>query len=156
MILWDCSKKCSSAIHIELSMMINNRIFHNYVHLIYMPMNSKWKTLQNLIYLLHIWIFYWNLRSIDINIVCGLHNWTVKAETIAIKFAVIQPWPLLLKIMLSDFDIFSGFISCKLNNIIHMFSRVRRVIKKKNKKKVVWDAAHVCIKTHKSRWHSYS
>jgi hypothetical protein len=103
-------------------------------------------------YISKIWKLCQNLRSIDINIVCGLHSWTVKAQKIAIEFVIIQPWPLLLKSMLSDFDMFSGFICCKLS--IHMFSRVSWV--NKIKKKVVWGAMHVCRRTHKSRWHSYN
>jgi hypothetical protein len=95
---------------------------------------------------------YQNLRSIDINIVCGSHSWTVKAQKIEIEFVVFQSWPLLLKSMLNDFDMFSDFNSCKLST--HMFSWVSWV--NKNKEKMVWDVAHVCIRTHKSRWHSYS
>jgi hypothetical protein len=38
------------------------------------------------------------------------------------KNVIIQPWPLLLRDTLSNFDIFSGFISCKLS--IRMFYRV--------------------------------
>jgi hypothetical protein len=60
-------------------------------------------------YISKIWKLCQNLRSIDIDIVCDLHSWTVKAQTIGIDFVIIQPWPLLLKRMLSDFDMFSGF-----------------------------------------------
>jgi hypothetical protein len=83
-------------------------------------------------YISKIWKLCQNLPSIDSNIVCGLHSWTVKALKIAIEFVIIQPWPLLLKSMLSDFDMFSGFISGKFS--IHMFSRVSWV----NKTRKTW------------------
>jgi hypothetical protein len=56
-----------------------------------------------------------------------------------IEFVIIQPWPLLLYSMFSDFYMFSGFIYCKVS--INMFSRVSWV--KNTRKK--WYEMSACL-----------
>jgi hypothetical protein len=47
----------------------------------------------------------------DISIVRFVQRWTVKAKNIAIEFVITQLSPLLLKSMMSGFEMFPGVIS---------------------------------------------